>query len=94
MYNIEKGGYRIQIPKYYVNLDELEHKLKRQIEGKCTIEGFIKHDSTKILTYSSGVLYENKVEFDVAFECMVCCPVEGMIVKCVVKNKTQVQTSS
>ena len=28
MYNIEKGGYKIQIPKYYVNLDELEYKLK------------------------------------------------------------------
>ena len=29
MYNIEKGGYKIQIPKYYVNLDELEYKLKK-----------------------------------------------------------------
>ena len=28
MYNIDKGGYKIQIPKYYVNLDELEYKLK------------------------------------------------------------------
>ena len=28
MFNIEKGGYQIQIPKYYVNLDELEYKLK------------------------------------------------------------------
>ncbi len=28
MYNIERGGYKIQIPKYYVNLDELEYKLK------------------------------------------------------------------
>ena len=28
MYNIERGGYSIQIPKYYVNLEELEFKLK------------------------------------------------------------------
>jgi len=28
MYNIERGGYSIQIPKYYVNLEELEYKLK------------------------------------------------------------------
>ena len=28
MYNIERGGYNIQIPKYYVNLEELEYKLK------------------------------------------------------------------
>jgi SNF2 family DNA or RNA helicase len=28
MYSIERGGYNIQIPKYYVNLEELEYKLK------------------------------------------------------------------
>ena len=28
MYNIERGGYNIQIPKYYVNLEELEYKIK------------------------------------------------------------------
>jgi SNF2 family DNA or RNA helicase len=28
MYNIERGGYSIQIPKYYVNLEELEYKIK------------------------------------------------------------------
>ena len=83
---------KIQLPFERIgkNIKELlEHKIKTQIEGKCTIEGFIKPESTKILTYSSGVLIENKVEFDVAFECMVCCPVEGMLVKCIVKNKTQ-----
>ena len=28
MFSIERGGYNIQIPKYYVNLEELEYKLK------------------------------------------------------------------
>jgi len=28
MYSIERGGYSIQIPKYYINLEELEFKLK------------------------------------------------------------------
>ena len=28
MYSIERGGYNIQIPKYYINLEELEFKLK------------------------------------------------------------------
>jgi len=28
MYSIERGGYNIQIPKYYINLEELEYKLK------------------------------------------------------------------
>ena len=72
------------------NIKEILEKLiKKEIEGKCTIEGFIKSNSTKLLTYSSGVIFENKVEFDVVFECLVCCPVEGMLIKCNVKNKTQ-----
>ena len=28
MHNIDKGGYKIQIPKYYINLEELEAKVK------------------------------------------------------------------
>jgi DNA-directed RNA polymerase subunit E'/Rpb7 len=67
----------------------LENKVKRELEGKCTVEGYVKKNSTKVLTYSSGVLFENKVEFDIVFECLVCCPVEGMLINCLVKNKTQ-----
>jgi len=69
--------------------DTLEKIIKKQIEGKCNIEGFIKPESTKVLTYSSGILVENTVMFEVVFECLVCCPVEGMLIKCNVKNMTQ-----
>ena len=72
------------------NLKEtLERKVRRDIEGKCSVEGFIKPDSIKILSYSSGILVENHVMFEVVFECMVCCPVEGMHIKCNVQNITQ-----
>lgn len=72
------------------NLKEtLERKVRRDIEGKCSVEGFIKPDSIKILSYSSGILVENHVMFEVIFECMVCCPVEGMHIKCNVQNITQ-----
>jgi DNA-directed RNA polymerase subunit E'/Rpb7 len=81
---------QVSFNKIGKNIKEvLEKSVKRDIEGKCTIEGFVKSNSTKVLTYSSGVLFENKVEFDVVFECLVCCPVEGMLIKCNVKNKTQ-----
>jgi DNA-directed RNA polymerase subunit E'/Rpb7 len=69
--------------------DTLENVIKKQIEGKCNIEGFIKPNSIKVLTYSSGILVENTVMFEVVFECLVCCPVEGMLIKCNVKNMTQ-----
>ena len=72
------------------NLKEtLEKKVRRDIEGKCSVEGFIKPNSIKILSYSSGILVENHVMFEVIFECMVCCPVEGMHIKCNVQNVTQ-----
>jgi hypothetical protein len=29
------------------------------------------------------------IEFDVVFECSICCPVEGMQIKCYAKNITQ-----
>ena len=81
---------QVSFNKIGKNIKEiLEKSIKKEIEGNCTIEGFIKPNSTKLLTYSSGVLFENKVEFDVVFECLVCCPVEGMRIKCNVKNKTQ-----
>lgn len=81
---------QVSFNKLGKNIKEILEKLiKKEIEGKCTIEGFIKSNSTKLLTYSSGVIFENKVEFDVVFECLVCCPVEGMLIKCNVKNKTQ-----
>jgi DNA-directed RNA polymerase subunit E'/Rpb7 len=83
---------KIQIPfnKIGKNIKEvLEKMIKRQIEGKCTVEGYVKPESTRILSYSSGVLFENKVEFDTVFECSICCPVEGMVIGCIVKNKTQ-----
>ena len=81
---------QVSFNKIGKNIKEvLEKSVKRDIEGKCTVEGYVKSNSTKVLTYSSGVLFENKVEFDVVFECLVCCPVEGMLIKCNVKNKTQ-----
>ena len=81
---------QVSFNKIGKNIKEvLEKSVKREIEGKCTVEGYVKSNSTKVLTYSSGVLFENKVEFDVVFECLVCCPVEGMLIKCNVKNKTQ-----
>ena len=42
------------------NLKEaLEKKIKKEIEGKCSIEGFIKPNSTKVVSYSSGLMVEN-----------------------------------
>ena len=67
----------------------LEKLLSKNIEGKCVVEGYIKSNSINILTYSSGLIVENNVLFDIAFECDVCTPVEGMHINCISKNITK-----
>lgn len=73
------------------NLKEtIEENVKHTFEGKCVVEGYIKQNSSKIITYSSGVIERgNNIIFEVVFECDVCFPVEGMIVSCVAKNITK-----
>jgi DNA-directed RNA polymerase subunit E'/Rpb7 len=67
----------------------LEEKIKNDIEGVCIVEGFVKPNSSKIITYSSGKLKGSNVIFEVVLECLICCPVEGMHINCVVKNITE-----
>jgi DNA-directed RNA polymerase subunit E'/Rpb7 len=68
----------------------LEQKLNQTNEGKCIKEGFIKPSSIKVITYSAGTVYCEKIQFQVVFECMLCHPVEGMIIdNCVVKTITK-----
>lgn len=84
--------------KVHMNINEigsnlqqnLERKLVSMLEEKCAVEGFIKKNSINLLTYSSGTVGHRNIEFNTSFECLVCKPVEGMIVaNCIVKNNTK-----
>ena len=67
----------------------LESKIKHRIDGKCIPEGFVEPRTLKIITYSSGVVKMNMIEFQVVFECSICNPVEGQIVECTTKTITK-----
>jgi len=67
----------------------LEQTISKGSEGKCIAEGFIKPNSIKVLTYSSGTINNDMIEFETVFECMVCHPVEGMNIECIVKTLTK-----
>jgi DNA-directed RNA polymerase subunit E'/Rpb7 len=73
------------------NLKEnIEENIKFNFEGKCGVEGFVKPNSSQIITYSSGTVNRgNQIIFEVVFECDVCFPVEGMLIMCVAKNITK-----
>ena len=67
----------------------LEKIISKKTEGKCITDGFIKPNSVKIVNYSSGVINGDLVEFYTLFECMVCHPVEGMLIECQTKTITK-----
>ena len=63
----------------------LKQLVAHKIEGHCIVDGYIKKKSVRIDTYSSGKVNGDLIEFYVTFECMICHPIEGMIVNCRVK---------
>jgi DNA-directed RNA polymerase subunit E'/Rpb7 len=67
----------------------LENKLVSKIGGKCTPDGYIKPNSVKLISYSSGSMMGDIIEFHVIFECMICLPVEGMLMECTCKTITK-----
>jgi len=70
--------------------ETIEENIKAHYEGKCVVEGYIKPNSSHIITFSSGlILRGNTISFEVVFECEVCFPVEGMLISCIAKNITK-----
>ena len=68
----------------------LEYVISKKTEGRCIKEGFVKPNSIRVLTYSSGIIQGDLIVFETVFECKLCNPVEGMnIVDCVAKTITK-----
>jgi DNA-directed RNA polymerase subunit E'/Rpb7 len=70
--------------------ENIEENIKNNFEGKCIVEGFIKPKSSRIISYSSGLITRGcYISFEVIFECEICFPVEGMNISCIAKNITK-----
>ena len=70
--------------------ENIENVISANFEGKCIIEGYIKQHSSKIITFSSGIINRGiNISFEVIFECDICFPVEGMLIPCIAKNITK-----
>ena len=83
---------KVQLPYIIVgsNIETtIKHTISTKMEGKCIVEGYVRPGSIQIINISSGTLQGRFVEFVVVFECSICCPVEGMLIKCYAKNITQ-----
>jgi len=70
--------------------ESIENSISFHYEGKCINEGYVKPGSSKIISYSSGIIERGvNISFEVVFECMVCFQVEGALISCVAKNITK-----
>ena len=63
----------------------IRDKLKSQLEGKCSKEGYIRPNSIQVIKHSGGKMVmgalmggASMIEFQVLFECLICNPVTGM----------------
>ena len=60
----------------------LKQKLLDLLDGKCSVEGYIKKGSINIKSYSSGSIIRGSVIlFEVLFSTEICLPVENMLLK-------------
>ena len=69
--------------------DNLQKKLVEDLEGKCVLEGYVKPNSVRVVTYSAGELTTDNVLFNVVIDCLLCNPVEGMKIKVRATNITK-----
>jgi len=67
----------------------LERKIVQQTEGKCIPQGFIRPNSVRVVSYSSGNIQSENIEFTTVYECLVCHPVENMRIDCTARTITK-----
>lgn len=84
---------KIEVPFTRIG-NNMNHYFKkyseRMIEGKCRKEGFIRPNSTNVISSSTGLLRSDTVIYDVIFSVDVCFPYENMEVMCKIKNITKI----
>lgn len=67
----------------------LEDALADIIGGRCCEEGYIKANSIKIQSFSSGQVRAENIEFHVVYQAQVSLPVEGQVLEATVRTITK-----
>lgn len=92
VYSLSQITKKIALPINAIgkNLHQtIEETIAALMEGKCIVEGYVKPQSIRVITFSSGLIKGTDIIFDVVLECEVCFPVAGMLFNCVAKNITK-----
>ena len=61
-----------------------------QLEGRCIKEGYVRPETTKVITYTSGGIHGTLIEFRVLYLVQVCHPYEGMRLTCTVESVSKI----
>lgn len=70
-------------------IEILMNAISLQIEGKCISEGYVKPGSSKLISYSAGLIERgNKISFHVVFSCGVCYPIINSQIQCKIVSVT------
>ena len=94
LFNNQRIKRKLTIPFYKitrgVNVTELlTTELAKQLEGYCSIEGYICPYSVSIHAHSCGTLAAANIVFDIVADCLICFPDERTVIQCVAKTITQ-----
>jgi DNA-directed RNA polymerase subunit E'/Rpb7 len=92
--NILEYRYHLQADEFGQEPDEIFlRKLKKEIEGRCIREGYVKIGSVKILGRSLGKInqayFTGLPVYDIKFQAEICNPPIGSIIECFVKDETK-----
>jgi DNA-directed RNA polymerase II subunit RPB7 len=94
---------RVVVPSKHLNsnIDSYIHDyIRKNVEGICIHEGYIKPETISILKKSIGILlgssFTGDITYDVVYTAQVCNPVIGNVINCKVKfvNKMGILASN
>jgi DNA-directed RNA polymerase subunit E'/Rpb7 len=92
LYTLSRITKKVVIPMKCVGatlVKTFEDVISAQIGGKCIVEGYVKPNTIRAVTYSSGVIKGDNIEFEVVFNCEIFYPVAGMNLNCIAKEITK-----
>jgi DNA-directed RNA polymerase subunit E'/Rpb7 len=92
--NILDYRYHLESNEFGTSPDEVFlNKLKKEIEGRCISQGYVKIDSVKILSRSLGRInqayFTGLPVYDIKYQADICNPPIGSIIECIIKDETK-----
>jgi len=94
---------RVVVPSKHLNTNidiYINDYIKKNVEGQCIHEGYVKPDTVSILKKSIGCLlgsnFTGDITYDICYTAQVCNPVVGNVIECKVKfvNKMGILASN